>query len=240
MYGITSLLIIRRFYCFLSLLILYVPEKSWCNAQPRKTLRYVRWRQYLYLKKRLEQTRKPLYQDANVHYCTRVYMILKCYSEWKPHWAGWRFCPTTVGIEPTTSRMLAMRSTKWTELRGQDGSLLQYFRTGSRKHCCGNILCFYICICVLCLSKMHCFSYCSILFIIAMLAIFLRSFKKPTTFRTRRRPTLIRAKCWKNLMLSLKDSTQCLTNIPSLLSIIRYFLSPLSFIGLLLFWFQNS
>ena len=88
MYGITSLVIIRRFYCFLSLLILYVPEKSWCNAQPRKTLRYVRWRQYLYLKKRLEQTRKPLYQDVNVHYCTRVYMILKCYSEWKPH-LGW-------------------------------------------------------------------------------------------------------------------------------------------------------
>ena len=33
-------------------------------------------------------------------------MILKCYSEWKPHRVGWKF---TMGIEPTTSGMLALR-----------------------------------------------------------------------------------------------------------------------------------
>ena len=43
-----------------------------------------------------------------MHYYTLVYMVLKCYSEGKPHW---KFCPSTVGIEPTTSGMLALRST---------------------------------------------------------------------------------------------------------------------------------
>ena len=40
-------------------------------------------------------------------------LTLKCYCEWKPHWAGWKFCPTTVGIEPTTSGMLHLGSTDW-------------------------------------------------------------------------------------------------------------------------------
>ena len=46
-------------------------------------------------------------------------MILKCYSEWKPHWAGWKFCPITVGIEPTTSGMQVMRFTDWATWSGR-------------------------------------------------------------------------------------------------------------------------
>ena len=44
-----------------------------------------------------------LYQDVNALLHSCVYDILKCYSEWKPHWVGWKFGPTTVGIELKTS-----------------------------------------------------------------------------------------------------------------------------------------
>ena len=64
---------------------------------------------------------RELKVDVTIRISTQEWMqVLKCYSEWKPHWAGWKFCPTATGIEPTSSGMLALRSSDYQVLKELD------------------------------------------------------------------------------------------------------------------------